>query len=371
MRLFNSRRIAAFAAFHALPALASNVTLSPGGNDSANFNNAAFKCTSGGGTITINAGIYTVSNLVMPSNCTIKGVGNPVLKAASPGTPVFSQFWANVSNTTVQGITIDGGGIYGNTFTNFNFINNTVQNIPAAGCCSDGLHVAAVNNVTVRNNTFFNIGANCFPTPPQGGPDECNSAVGAYGGNNYVVDSNVFDTVEEGVKGYQVPNPPLSTNIQVTSNTFLRVHRMAIEFQWQFNNGVFSGNAFSNWINPFWISTCISIASQGTVAITNNVCDGSFSQGGAGYFGMCIENMANASITGNTCEFNASTPANWRWGAWVASYPWNTAGSLITGNNFCGAGGGLTGLPNLRTGVGINSASPSCVGLYVQPQAGP
>ena len=352
------------------PTTGSTIELSPGGNDSANFNSAVARCN--GDTIVVNAGTYSMNGLTLGSNCTIKGVGNPVFKSTNPGHAMV--VFNNISNLTLNGITFDGGGVYGGSADHLTFTGNTIQNIPWANVDSwnyggDGIHVYTLTNSTLSGNHCQNLGTNAFAEYPNAGNTSgdpmTNACIGTYLPNNVTIDSNVIESTYEGIKFYETSTAPVTTNNHVTNNRFTQIHRIAIEIQFAGNGVVISGNRMGNWAIPYWGSMCISYATQGTAEIFDNVCDGTGTAGGRAYFGICIENMADAYIHNNLCEVQNPVNPAWTWGTAVANYAWNTPGANVVNNVVCGehatiqSGNGVT--------IGQNTSSVSCEGLYQAP----
>src|SRR6266550_3279403 len=99
----------------------------------------AVQAAAPGDTITIPAGVYDVSNLVLPSNITLQADGNAT---------IVGDLIVNGSNTTVKGFTFSGGGVdisqsNGATIAN-NVFNGGETSIKFDG--ANGAHIA--------NNTF-------------------------------------------------------------------------------------------------------------------------------------------------------------------------------------------------------------------------
>ncbi len=157
------------------------------------------------------------------------------LTAASGGY-CFGTTSSSNSNITVNGLTLQGGGIVINNTTvsnNFTFVNCTIQNITSTTYPQDeGMYInSPTSNMIISHCTFQNI------------PNE--TTIDVHNTSSLQVVDNYCNNIKEMI---HVGGP--CTNSVIARNTGVALSRMGIETQGNgYTNFLVEDNHFSNWVN--------------------------------------------------------------------------------------------------------------------------
>ncbi len=227
---------------------------------------AAINASKPGDTIVFTGGRFDVKDMIqLKSDRTYTGGGTLYRK---PGEGfIFSTDGSN-SNIRINNLTLEGGGLNGGNGMARGMVitDTTFKNITRGWPTGNAiLLTAGAENSKFNNNTFVNImGENAI-----------------YGFNrfhNVEISNNYFDTVQEGV---HLAYDNGGDNLQIKNNTFIRVHRMAIELQGRgATNTLIEGNKASEWNDPYHGSFFLSITNlaRGVTVRNNHAASGKFGQ---------------------------------------------------------------------------------------------
>jgi Right handed beta helix region len=237
----------------------------------------AVQAAAPGDTITIPAGVYDVSNLVLPSNITLQADGNAT---------IVGDLIVNGSNTTVKGFTFSGGGVdisqsNGATIAN-NVFNGGETSIKFDG--ANGAHIA--------NNDFNNV---------QG------SVVDGWGLDQSTISGNHFVDCRQPINLDFNNDPSRGHDITVDHNTFTGTTRMPIEVG---PTGAYTSNLVirDNWSDnmnnsgpdPNGMSSAVAYSIISTNGV-NTLITGNYAKGPGG-ISVGIEMDGSGEISNNNVE---------------------------------------------------------------------
>lgn len=237
---------------------------------------AAINASKSGDTIYFGGGTYNISDrITISSNRTYSGSGT---LARPTGQDYIFKLDGSSSNITIDGLTFKGGGVDAGSAmpNNFTVKNCTFRDITKGWPTGEGILLSAgAKNTTIINNSFINImGEN-----------------GIYGFNyfeNVNISNNYFDTVQEGI---HLAYEGGGNGLYIRNNTFIRVHRMAVEIQGRNATNIYvEGNVASEWVNPYDGSFFLSIVQMGkNIYVRNN-------HASSGKFGQIDSNASNVPV---------------------------------------------------------------------------
>ncbi|MEQ1887034.1 MAG: Ig-like domain-containing protein [Bryobacteraceae bacterium] len=295
---------------------------------------SAINSAPSGDTVVFPGGTYRITSTIsVPSNRILQGQSGAMLKIAT-GQFALSFPYDSASNITIDGLTMDGGGVNvnGNSVPAYNvqIKNSTFQNI-----------VTSTGDWTTHNAIFIpggltqsSITANRFLNILEGGltdyVDRMANGIMGWRLNAVTISDNTFDTVNQGIS-LKFDRVGTYGGVAILRNVGTRVHRMGVETQGSYTQGMLvEGNQFSNFLNPFWNSFGMSIVVDGGAGtiIRNNMVDASPAAGSGSRYGYGLEvSGTNTTVSGNTVKNGFSTGIAIGW----------AQGMVITGNYLCGS----------------------------------
>ena len=250
------------------------------------------------GTVIFPNGTYpfTNSTTVVPGNCTLQAqnVGGAIL--SGPGQTILT-VWSD--RVTITGLVFDGGNVHvgTNPTSYFTFTNNTVRNITSTGISTAGLWIDGyMSFATITNNYFFNLWWGGYPNNPFTGRTVAQwdsfglSAIHVYHGiTDTTIDYNRLDEISADGIDFATPTPAENhgSNISISHNEFIRVHRGNLETQTMMNNLVVKDNYLHDPAFPFNNTYGFSLAIDGATGINflnNTIATNSVAAGDCTYF---------------------------------------------------------------------------------------
>jgi hypothetical protein len=126
------------------------------------------------------------------------------------GFALWAPVGATISNVVIDGLTLDGGGIKVDAYSNVFIQNSVIQN---AHNNLAGIFVPTANGLTIARNRFIN-----------------SDAINMWEIHNAVIADNSFSGCDEGMHLAPGVSTP-STNVRIARNTFVEGHRIMIELQ--------------------------------------------------------------------------------------------------------------------------------------------
>jgi hypothetical protein len=243
----------------------------------------AVQAAAPGDIIKIPAGVYDVSNLVLPSNVTLQADGNAT---------IVGNLTINGSNTTVQGFTFNGG-----TVDVANSHGATIRDCVFNDCVphSDNGSAIALNDasgVVIENNVF----------------NRCQDVtLGNYNYDRVTIDHNTFTDCSQVLSLWSF-SPASGNDIKFTNNYVSGEGRGGIETGGDgqyLTNLLVDGNTFTNLKGLAEIGP-ISVVARGDVSgttITNNYCERGpdyYNNTAPPYYSQAIEIYGPATVSGNT-----------------------------------------------------------------------
>ena len=174
----------------------------------------------------------------------------------------------NTHDVTVDNLIFDGGGISLDgahvPALSVRISNCTFQNIVTVSenwTVHNALFLpSGLRNGSIVNNSFRNIldGGQAKPA------DTNATGMAAWGLDHVTFSGNRFDTVNECVHvSFQQKWP--SSQVVFSHNTGIHVHRMGLEMQYANTAGLMvEENRFSDFLNPYWNTFGLSIATDGS-----------------------------------------------------------------------------------------------------------
>ena len=195
--------------------------------------------TAGGTTTITGTCAIGTQEMTIPGNVTVTGTATLNYTGSS------YIFQSTFNNSTVTGLTFNGGGINLNANTGatragwqsgWNITNNTFRNITsgANGISVDNI-IGNGNHSSFSNNTFFNIWSNGYPNLGATGASNHAIYIGM-GIDNLLIDSNhCSETNGNCVKGFTGGFPSTSLqyvahNVVISNNDMQLGNRIGIEF---------------------------------------------------------------------------------------------------------------------------------------------
>lgn len=338
------------------------------GNGSADDSSAIQSCinqAASGQTIYFPNGTYNLSGtLNIKGGVTYLGQSiGAVLHANTMGTVIF-QFPGNgASNTTINSLTFDQGGIQtspgGSTPQNVRITNCAFQNVTQPGGSwvqHNFIHVSnGLSHSQIDHNSFYMLLAN--------GQSRLNnnvdydgalprSAIFVFGLDSTSIDHNKFDHVYQGIKVCQTQNYQAQDNY-IGWNWMTHLHRMGMEIQdsvgcghptpsgvyMNSKNFVIEQNTMQSWDDFYWDSFGISFAnapSDSTIIRYNLITAPEYY---GTYRGIGIEVGGRpAKVYNNTIKGP--------FGSAIAVFS-GSAGSEVNGNYACGVNAKYTPTPQI------------------------
>ena len=224
--------------------------------------------TPAGGTVVFPPGNYRVSQpLHFKSGRTYRGEPGALLRGEGGYFLAITEY-DNTHDVTIDGLIFDGGGISldGSNLPAFNvrISNCTFQNILTTSenwTVHNALFLpSGLVNGSIVNNVFRNIlhGGEAKPGDTDAG------GMAAWGLDHVTFADNHFDTVNQCVHvSFQQKWP--SSHVVFARNTGVHIHRMGLEMQYANTAGlIVEDNRFSDFLNPYWNTFGISIATDGS-----------------------------------------------------------------------------------------------------------
>lgn len=293
-----------------------------------------------GDTISFQAGTYNLSQLrLQPGRSYIGATNGQTIIHGSGG---YALMVFNGNGLTVQNLIFDGGGLYlsgaisgamieHNTFRNISFGPNG-QTEFANWTSTVGVFIdTSVSNSDISDNTFQNLNPEILNISSDQNLGV--SGIFGYGFANTTINSNTFDTVNEGIKIFF--DNTSGENVHINSNTFTNVHRMAIEMQHGSSTGLeVAYNNLSQPLAPWKLTFGISAAMGGSnTTIHDNIVDDQLPSvcGPGCWVGIGIEAWGNSTTVLNNI-------VRGYWGAGVAVGA--SSNVLVENNVICGPGMG-------------------------------
>ena len=327
------------------------------------------------GAVSLPAGTYSINSpIAIPSNCS--------LQAVNPGSVILNGsqnqvFTINGNSVTINGLILNGGYVaFGgaNTYYNFVFTNNTIENIWSGGMNGgpSALSGPGLINSNISNNTFYNIWGGGPPGYPNAPPDysvtkqpcpgqDCwGSGAIMFGGLDQTsISNNTFDEIAgDGMHihwGAFTGNSGSYTTSRnvIAFNTFTHISRIPMEIQSQPDGNCpggcnysvtnttglqIKGNYVHDYAFPFYQSWGASIVPYGAVnpMYINNtyIANSSNATGG---FASCNESSGrNSVIQGNVCASVAGSSHFYNGGISEGGGSAPNYTSTYTQNVFCG-----------------------------------
>jgi hypothetical protein len=325
----------------------------------------------------VNAGgKVTIQNTCEVSSGTIR-INKPVT-ITGPAKLVGEQnqvFEINSNNVTINDLIVDGGWVaFGaaNSYSNFVFTNNTIQNIWTGGPSGGppALSGPGLISSNISNNSFLNIWGGGSPGYPNAPPldgsscpgEECwgSPAMAFSGLDQTTISGNIFDRIAndgmhiswESFTGY-IDAQGSSGNV-IANNTFTHIRRIPIETQSQpsghcpggcnynpalgFTSGLqIKGNYVHDYAFPYWDTWGSSLVPDG--AAGSQYINNTFiaNPGNAGGYAPCMESSSRNNLSqGNVC---ASLPgAQYHFSGGIAQGGGSNSSftSTYQNNIFCG-----------------------------------
>jgi hypothetical protein len=273
----------------------------------------AVQAAAPGDIIKIPAGVYDVSNLVLPSNITLQADGNAT---------IVGILHVNGSNTVVQGFTFNGGMVdVGNCQ------GATVRDCVFNDCVprSDNGSAIALNDasgVVIENNVF----------------NRCQGAtLGKYNFDRVTIDHNTFVDCSQ-VLSFDSFSPASGNDIKFTNNYVSGEGRGGIESGGDgqyLTNLLVDGNTFCNLKGMAEIGP-IAVVARGDVSgttITNNYIERGpdyFNNMASPYYSQAIEIYGPATVSGNTIvDFSSAFGVYGSDASIVGNKVFNTPGDIL------------------------------------------
>lgn len=224
----------------------------------------AIAASAAGDTIAFPAGAYPITSAItLAAGRTYQGQSGAVLKGAIGG-PLLQ----GGSNTTIYGLTFDGGGVnFAAKADNVKVTNNRFQNIIAPNAYAmDGVTApGGLTNSTVSGNSFVNI----YQTGRIAAWSEVCGAIWVWDPVNVALNDNRFDKTCQAI--HVTTNQALSSNLSVLRNTITGSARHNIEIQGKPINSLLVANNHISLPQPGINGQMgISVAVGGTSHLINN-----------------------------------------------------------------------------------------------------
>ena len=210
--------------------LMSAVTLHPSGGDDTGQISSTLRGVHAGDTVNFAPGNYNVSSTLNFTQGVNYQGGNSAVLNWRGGNNIQAYFTG--SNTTVSGLTFNGGGVLIENTNNFNFTRNRFTNITAGANSGDALFFSNINNSNITNNSFTNTNGNL--------------GVDGYNPINSHIDNNTFDYAYEPIHIYFGSHS--SSNNTVSGNAIQHATRFGIELQGAPAGLTVNGNWMDNWL---------------------------------------------------------------------------------------------------------------------------
>jgi hypothetical protein len=238
----------------------------------------------------------------------------------------------SLSNVVIEGLTLDGGGIKFDNYSNVFIQNNVLQNI-RGNAVGASIWVPTAQGLTIARNKFINT-----------------DAIAAWTLADAVIADNSFSRCDEGfalAPGVTTP----STNVRVARNVFVEGHRIMIELQNSDTGLLVEDNAIVFPLNGGYPDTYGMGISMATPAAQTPILRNNWLFGPVGNYqtlGVLALELAgtNAQISGNVLQFwNAGT-----------SISYNGPTMSLTQNSYCDLiafltqDGGFNGWPGTNSG---------------------
>ena len=198
-------------------------------NDTASIQAAVNACPTGG-AIYFPAGTYNIAGSIeMRAQCTYAGDrARSILRETSPGSFILRKTSSDPTGIKITNMVLDGGGIKIDWEAySFTYQYNVMKNLTS----TYGVYLPGG-----ANGALFD--RNIFLSSPNG---HYISSTNEF--TNVKVTNNYFDTFYQGLESVG----PLSTNVLVDNNTFVRAQRMAIELMQHINYLTVTNNYFAAW----------------------------------------------------------------------------------------------------------------------------
>lgn len=260
------------------------------------------------------AGTYRITGAInIPANKIVQGQAGAVLKGAL-GAPLIQ----GASNTTIDGLTFDGGGVnFSNKADNVKITNNRFQNIIAQNAYAmDGITApAGLTNSTITGNSFVNI----YQAGHIAAWSEVCGAIWVWDPVNVAINDNRFDKTCQAI--HVTTNQAVSSNLSVLRNTITGSARHNIEIQGKPINGLQVNNNHISQPQPGINGQMyISVAVSGTGhQILNNTLLGPNQVNPAPHQSAAIESMGlGFLIAGNVAgHFDVAQLVGWSDATWT------------------------------------------------------
>lgn len=267
--------------------------------------------SNGGGIVLIPKGTYIISQLILPSNIVIKGLGigitNLKQKNQSNAHFIINNDIANGnSNIRVENLSIDGNKEEQTAASNFgiyldNITKIEINSVEVKNCLSHGIDIrngsyAYINNCFVHDNSGHGINLNSTDYTDLIGNSSYNNDIGYYAENScsYLTMSSNF-SIKNNRSGFSTPIDTLSTSITLSDNVSFSNGYHGFEIQG--NDIIIDGNIAA--YNGTTLSHQGILINAKNVIVSNNH---SFYNTGVG---IDLGNCESVSVIGNNVYQNS------------------------------------------------------------------